>query len=309
MKWEKIGFVSLPPNNFDWMRSHCQLPTVLILNERNIRVFFASRTDKQESHVAFMDLELGLNGKSFEIRKLCDSPILSPGPIGYFDEHGVYPSCVIKHQNKFYMFYIGWNKGAEAPLFYANIGLAVSEDGLKFQKISKSPLLSRSEFDPCLVTSPHVYFDDDKWRMTYVSGVRWERSEETGKLQSHYHIKYAESNDLLNWVRQGIVAIDFEENETNIARSSVIKLAETDYRMWYSYVHSQIKNYRIGYAESHDGFSWERKDHLAGIDVDNDFATEMICYPCVFNLGEKFYMLYNGDSYGKNGFGIALWGQ
>jgi hypothetical protein len=31
----------------------------------------------------------------------------------------------------------------------------------------------------------------------------------------------------------------------------------------------------------------------------------MICYPCVFNLGRDMYMLYNGDNFGRHGFGVA----
>ncbi len=29
-------------------------------------------------------------------------------------------------------------------------------------------------------------------------------------------------------------------------------------------------------------------------------------YPCVFDYGNRRYMLYNGNGYGKTGFGIAV---
>ena len=32
----------------------------------------------------------------------------------------------------------------------------------------------------------------------------------------------------------------------------------------------------------------------------------MISYPCVFDYKGKRYMLYNGNDYGKSGFGIAV---
>jgi hypothetical protein len=32
----------------------------------------------------------------------------------------------------------------------------------------------------------------------------------------------------------------------------------------------------------------------------------MICYPAVFELNGNTYMLYNGNGYGKTGFGIAI---
>jgi hypothetical protein len=77
--------------------------------------------------------------------------------------------------------------------------------------------------------------------------------------------------------------------------------------MWFSYVHSDNKKYRIGYAESLDGNLWTRKDNLAGIDIGGEFTRDMICYPCVFKLNARMYMVYNGDNYGKEGFGLAIW--
>ncbi len=303
--WCKIGLVGVPKTGLPWMYSHCQLPTAMPLGGRRVRVFFASRTEQQRSHIGYVDLELKAGGESFSVVGVSEEPALAPGPLGFFDEHGVYPSCVVRHEGKWYMYYIGWNQGVEWPLFYAAIGLATSEDGKTFQRMFKAPLLSRSEVDPCLVTSPHVYKDGDCWRMTYVSGVAWSRSDD-GILKSHYNIKTAESDNLFDWRRSGNAAIDFGPGETNIARSAVVKFTDDDYRMWYSFVHSGVGKYRIGYAESRDGSLWERRDDLAGISIGDEFATQMICYPCVFTLGDDMYMLYNGDNFGKRGFGIAV---
>lgn len=304
MTWRKIGFFEVPRGRHPWMQSHAQLPTALPTGDRSVRVFFASRSAGQRSHVAFADLAFSPSGDRFEVERVCDEPVLSPGPPGCFDEHGVYPSCVVRHAGRNYMYFIGWNQGVEAPLFYAAIGLAVSEDGTAFRRHSPAPLLSRGEFDPCLVTSPHILVEDGLWRMTYVSGVAWTRKPD-GLLQSHYHIKSALSDNPFDWRREGRVAVDFGPGETNIARSAVLREDDGKRSMWFSYVHSGIGRYRIGYAESADGETWERKDHLAGIGLDDAHAKEMICYPCVFKLPTGTYMLYNGDRYGEAGFGVA----
>ena len=34
--------------------------------------------------------------------------------------------------------------------------------------------------------------------------------------------------------------------------------------------------------------------------------SEMICYPYVFEHRGRFFMLYNGNGYGKTGFGVAV---
>ena len=123
---------------------------------------------------------------------------------------------------------------------------------------------------------------------------------------AYYHIKYAESEDGIHWVRKGIVCINFKyEGETRIARPCVIK-EDGIYKMWYCYGFGSY-GYKIGYAESEDGIKWERKDEEAGIDVsESGWDSEMICYPFVFKHKGRKYMLYNGNEYGKTGFGYAI---
>ena len=75
------------------------------------------------------------------------------------------------------------------------------------------------------------------------------------------------------------------------------------YKMWYSY---RGQSYRIGYAESKDGFEWTRMDADVGIDVsESGWDSEMIEYPFVFDQNGERFMLYNGNSYGKTGIGLA----
>ena len=48
-------------------------------------------------------------------------------------------------------------------------------------------------------------------------------------------------------------------------------------------------------------------DELVGLDVSpNGWDSEMICYPYVFDHGRNRYMLYNGNGYGKTGFGLSV---
>ena len=74
--------------------------------------------------------------------------------------------------------------------------------------------------------------------------------------------------------------------------------------MWFSH---RGTRYQIGYAESEDGKNWNRLDHLCSINSAPDgWDSEMLAYPHVFKHGEALYMLYNGNGYGKTGFGIAV---
>ncbi len=282
------------------MQSHASAPVALGLGGELYRVYFASRDDRNYSHIGFVELNIQ---SPPDLLCISPAPVVSPGPLGWFDDHGVYASSIVEHDQKLFMYYIGWNPGGRKPLFYASIGLAVSEDmGITFQKMFSAPIMARSEFDPCLVTAPCVRIDNGIWRMWYVSGFKWE--EKGGLLQSYYHIKYAESKDGVQWVRNGLVCIDLKEGETNIARPCVLKEKDT-YKMWYSY--DAGKGYRIGYAESSDGYAWTRLDNEAGIDVSRSgWDSKALAYPWVFSHDGRKYMLYNGNEFGREGFGLAV---
>lgn len=300
--WNKKGLIFSADSQLEWMKTHAQLPVSEMISSDTVRVYYAGRNSSSVSSIGFAEFDIN-NG--FKLKRVTEKPILKPGSIGTFDEHGVFPASIVNYNGQKWMYYIGWNKGYKQPLFYASIGLAISNDGGEtFTKISQAPIMSRSEFDPCLVTSPNVFIDNGVWRMTYVSGVKWE--EINGNLKSYYHIKYAESSDGLNWNRDGIVCVDFrDELESNIARSSVIK-EDGIYKMWFCYVYGSQK-YRIGYAESNDCKTWKRKDELSGIDISADsFDSEMICYPNILIVNGKKHMFYNGNNFGEKGFGLAI---
>ena len=123
-------------------------------------------------------------------------------------------------------------------------------------------------------------------------------------MEMAFVIKYAESHDGIHWNREGHIALNFKsDKESAIARAFVLHGIEK-YKMWYSY---RGDSYRIGYAESSDGIQWERKEELAGIDVSaNEWDPEIIEYPHVFDHKGSQYMFYNGNGFGKTGFGLAV---
>lgn len=302
--WNKIGLIFDAKERFWWMQTHAQLPCSLHLDGDRYRLYFAGRDADQKSHVGFIEINLS---NPFEILTITEEPILFPGQIGFFDEHGVYPSSVVKVGEKVYLFYIGWNKGCAPPLFYASIGLAISEDGGKtFVRHSPAPILSRSSFDPCLVTAPNVFKDpfQQGYIMIYTSGVDWKRDEK-GELYSRYHLKKATSDDCISWIREGETIIDFKNiEERNIARSSFLYLSGKAH-LWYAYKNT-THPYRIGYAVSDDLKSWNRYDDQAGISIgDDSYEDQMICYPHVIQHEGKLYMFYNGNHFGKDGILLA----
>lgn len=297
--WSKKGLIFQPNSNLEWMKTHAALPIALPIKDNLFRIYFSTRNSHNQASVGYVELDI-TNPK--EILHVSENPVLTLGKIGCFDDSGVMAHSIVDVNGKLYLYYTGWNQSKTVPFRWA-IGLAISEDnGKTFERISEGPILDRNTIDPYFAASPTVIFEENLWKMWYISGQGWHSV--SGKLFNPYHIRYAESEDGVNWKRQGHVAIDFKtKDETRIGRASVIK-TKNFYQMWYSYA---SKNYEMGYAESDDGINWIRKDEESGINISKTgWDSEMIEYPFIFRHNEKTYLLYNGNNYGETGFGYAL---
>jgi hypothetical protein len=302
MKWRKIGKIFEPDGSVEWMRSYAAVPFAEHVEDDLFKIYFSSRDSLNRSFTSF----LLFNMQSQHVVEVALKPVLTPGKLGTFDDSGAMGSCLVNVGTKKYLYYIGWNLGVTVP-FRNAIGLAISADrGTSFIKCFDGPIIERTYKEPHFTASSCVLYEDGVFKIWYLSCVKWQVCHNHPKHV--YHIKYAESNDGIHWIRNGVVAIDFKnEYEYAISVPRVIK-EENIYKMWYSFRGSPVADtYRIGYAESRDGRNWIRKDEKAGIDVsETGWDSEMICYPFVFDHKGRRYMLYNGNGYGKTGFGLAI---
>lgn len=302
--WKKLGLIFSPSGEYDWMQTHAMMPVIDKPENDIARIYFSARDSKGRSQGAFIEINLNDPLKVLNISK---EPVLKLGQLGAFDDAGIMPACLVNHEEKKYLYYNGWTLGKNVPFFSFN-GVAISSDnGKSYVKKSRGPaVLYSNDADPYSTFAPYVMIDEGKWKIWYVSLIKW--TEEDGKLKHYYNIRYAESDDGINFKRDGVVCIDFKNKyEYAIARPFVMK-ENNLFKMWYSYREGEkIKTYRIGYAESNDGIKWERKDDEINLDVsETGWDSEMIEYSYLFDHNGKRYMLYNGNSYGKTGVGLAL---
>jgi hypothetical protein len=296
-RWIKESQVFRLPAGLPWASSHAALPVIEGSGDLR-RVYFSARDASDRARIGWFELRLSAPQETLTVSA---TPTLDIGPLGSFDDSGVTTACLVESEGRRHLYYSGWTRGASVP-FYFFVGLAVSEDGLSFQRFSNAPILERSMVDPYLTASPSVIVEGGRWRMWYVSGTGWRLVD--GRPRPSYHIKYAESADGFEWIRTGVVCIDYASaDEYAIGRPWVLKDGSR-YRMWYCYRGS---SYRIGYAESGDGLAWDRQDDRAGIETSpGGWDSTMLAYPCVFPHDGRLYMLYNGNDYGRTGIGLAV---
>ena len=299
--FDKVGLVFRPNRNIWWSRSHAMNPLPVLMDGENlVKVYYAGRDDRNRSHIGWVVLDTS----TWRVVDQSAEPVLSLGELGTFDDNGVTPISLVVDGSMEYLYYVGFKPGGttRTDLFG---GLAIRQIGeKKFIRHSKAPILERNSVNPYMNTGPFVLKDGDQWRMYYVAGCGWIDSN-TPK----YNIMYASSYDGLNWRRDGQVCIDFiDDSEFAIAKPWVVK-NEGRYHMWYSTKGKYPRNieYQIGYAESLDGQNWVRMDSRAGIYSSNSgWDSEMIEYAAVLKIKGTYYMFYNGNNYGIDGFGVAL---
>ena len=205
------------------------------------------------------------------------SEYLTHGERGAYDDYGAMVSWVKRDGPRVLCYFIGWNIPVNIP-FRNSIGLAI--DGHKLF----GPLLDRNLYDPYGVGSCCDGLD------YYLSVVGWETHDL--RPRARYHIVHGHPHR---------PAITFKDHATEwaIARPCVI-----GDDMFYCYRGDQ---YRIGYATQNEAGQWIRRDEEVGITVsESGFDSEAVCYPHVFQHDDSIYMLYNGNGYGKTGFGLAV---
>ena len=314
MKWRKLGKIFDPSEHkwFDDFIGFAQSPQAIVFDDY-VRIYFSIRkadsNGKFISHIQFADFD-----KTFKkILKISSHKVFGPGKLGCFDEHGVFPMNVVRFKDKILGYTNGWTRRVSVSV-ETGIGFAVSNDnGNTFERIGDGPILSASINEPVLVGDPFVKIIDGTFHMWYLFGKGWKKYAANEAPDRVYKIGHATSKDGIEWVKEEgkhIISDKLNEDECQ-ALPTVIHFLNR-YHMYFCYRSSfdfrnnKANGYRLGYAYSDDLVNWTRDDDQVGIDVsETGWDSDMLCYPHVFEMDGRIYLLYNGNEFGKHGFGVA----
>lgn len=303
MKWEKLGRIFCAENHSDWLYSHAMIPIAEQVEGSLFRIYFSSRDKQNRGHGAYLEIDMRNPTRVLRVHR---QPVLAPGSLGCFDDSGALPNSIVNVDGRKLLYYTGINLGVTVKI-RNSIGLAEwDESKQRFERCFEGPVIDRTRDFPHFVATPEVRYENSCFRAWFTSCTGWKA--EAGGPKHFYRLEYAESQDGITWDRDGTIAIDFrDEFEYAIGVPRVMKDGDA-YRMWFcSRAERDFPSYRIRYATSPDGIEWERQDDIVGIDVsESGWDAQMICYPYVFDYSDTRYMLYNGNEYGRTGFGIAV---
>lgn len=307
--WKKKGLVfRVDDYKNDFIKSHASIPFAYKIEDDIFRIYFSSRNENGKSLPYYV--EARINDGNIQLVGDVTGPILELGKLGSFDDSGIMPSCLINNNGKLLMYYIGWNPQVTVS-YRLSIGLAVSNDnGLSFVKYTEGPICDRNINEPYFNTAPFVILEDNKWKMWYISCTGWEIINDYP--EPSYHIKYAESDNGIDWERNGKISVDYDERAKALGRPCVFK-KNNIYYMYFSYRNtdgyrtSDKDGYKIGLAISTNGIVWEKEYENTNITLSNSgWDDKMMEYCHVFEHNGIIYMLYNGNDFGKEGFGYAV---
>lgn len=315
MKWLKHGKIFDPTQH--QLPNGCvqfaQSPQALVFDEF-VRIYFSTRSidpvnGKYLSHIAYVDMKKNLR----DVICVSQQPVIPLGDLGCFDEHGIFPMSVMRHGDAVYGYTCGWNRRVSVSVDTA-IGLAISrDDGQTFQRIGSGPVLAASQNEPCLVGDGFVKVINHVFHMWYIFGTGWKKYATDTAPDRTYKIGHATSADGIEWTKEEARCIipDRLGPDESQALPSVIGIGKRHhmffcYRESFDFRQTTGRGYRIGHAWSDDLVNWVRDDEkpqLAG--TPNDWDSDMQCYPHIFECDEKIYLLYNGNEFGRHGFGLA----
>jgi len=314
MQWKKHGKIFDPADHVlaDGCISHAQSPQAVV-HDDFVRIYFSTRARDRNgkflSHVAFVDMQKDLR----TIRRVNAHTVMPLGELGAYDEHGIFPISPVRVGDRIYAYTTGWTRRVSVSVD-TGIGLAISDDdGLTFQRHGSGPVLSATLREPFLVADAFVLRFDGRFHMWYIFGTVWKRQTPDAAPDRTYKVGQAVSDDGIHWRKDEARQIipDRLGPDESQALPTVIRIGAR-YHMFFGYRESfdfraaTGRGYRIGHAWSDDMATWVRDDDAPALTgTAGDWDCEMQCYPHVFECGGRVCLLYNGNAFGRDGFGLA----
>jgi hypothetical protein len=237
------------------------------------------------------------------VLRVSDRPALDIGIPGAFDDNGVVPCAVVLRDGQIHLYYAGYQLARKVK-FLAFGGLAISADGGEaFQRFQQVPIFDRTTEEPLFRAIHTIMQECGVWKAWYSAGTEFIVIDDVP--HPAYDTRYIESLDGLSFEGSGEVCIPLiHPKEYRVGRPSVIKHSGF-YRMFYSWATTE-SGLRLGYAQSTDGRQWQRLDEKMNLDCsDEGWDSTDMGYPNIFEYKDKLYLFYNGNDFGRSGFGFA----
>jgi hypothetical protein len=300
-KWRKLGrlYTPLEKARHPKLLTHAANPLAVAIEGDIHRIFYSGRDVQNRSSVGAVDIDI----VRCEVVADHQLPVFEHGPTGSFYAAGVsIGNCYCLGRRR-YIGFMAWHAESRSH-WWGEIGRLCVEMDLSLSLDPAGPHFALDANDPISLSYPWVMGDEiDGYSMWYGSTESWNG----GNGEMVHVIKLATSVDGQTWSRQGL-AVPWQLGVAQaFSRPAVAQRPDGGFDMWFSYRGGTGTTYRIGHATSGDGRFWRLclDDFTIGTSSEG-WDSEMVEYPFVFDHAGARYMLYNGNGYGRSGFGLAV---
>jgi predicted GH43/DUF377 family glycosyl hydrolase len=249
------------------------------------KMWFTSVYNSAVSNVWYA---LSNDGKTWNLGN--SSPVLNYGSIYQWDSHAVESGPVIKVDNEYRMYYLGFSD----EYGYWNIGLATSPDGVNWIKYP-DPVLYADPYSEFQIVPNDIIKINDTYNLYY-----------TVRQYPYYEIRLATSQDGINFTKfngNPIMIADLNWEDSGVAVPSVI-YDNNQYKM----IYMNGSGNGFGMAYSTDGINWAKDpdNPFFGLDEVHNNWCYKITYPFWRKINGQYRIYYTGNTYGSYEAGIGL---
>jgi predicted GH43/DUF377 family glycosyl hydrolase len=219
-------------------------PTSTIRINNQIHLYYAGWSRCQSTPYT-VSIGHAISNDGITFTRTADGPILTNSQHEPYELSG---PKIRKFKDTFFMYYLageGWIMDDNKPVSKYKIRLAVSKDGINWDKLNTDLIQSILPEDECQA-GPDVFFKNDKYHMFF----SYRYATNFKNKQRGYKIGYASSIDGIHWERDDKKAgIELAETGWDSEMHHYPHIFEVDNKMYMIYNGNEFGKYGIGLAE------------------------------------------------------------
>lgn len=295
--YKKLGRVFVANGEAPWMQNFAYVPTPWLRNKHTLRIFCSFMDASGRGRLGFVDVS---PEDPLQILEVSKTPLLDLNSFGAWSKDGISPTCVFEKNGSLYMVVMCWRRYDDLP-YRVTTALAVSHDhGASFSPASELPILPLTPEEPDLRSAAFIESNGDEFQMHYVVSNGWENL--THKKVPLTEIRKVHSSDLFRWPTRGEIEVRPGDQSIGLARPWVFENAGLR-ELWLG-ERSQDNRYRLAYAIADPSNEWGPLQY-PDLGPASEWDAEMQAAPAIIRVNRVNYLFYNGNGFGKTGFGVA----
>lgn len=309
MTWNSLGRIIAPTDlqpGFSKIAGAVAIPIGQLL-----RVFFTSRIAERSgasfSVPFFIDLDPYSLQQVSEMRRI----ELPEARIGSYRVHGIFPFSVFRlSDGTLLSLPTGWRRmnGVDVE---TGIGEMFSLDnGLSWHEKGVGPRFAAKLLEPHLVCDASYLMFRENHLLAYSFGVDWKKNP-AGIPERRYLIAVTRAEGYGSLTNGGGRPAIPTLSEDEVQAYPFLSMAHDRiemvfcFRSRFEFRSNPQASYKLGFAFSKDGLTWERDD--SQVSFSSQLGDELMrCYPSTFLHGGKQFLFYSGNGFGETGLFAAV---